>query len=669
MKHLIICREYPPSPFPPGGIGTYVKHIARLLAECGDTVHVIAQRWEGAPAAITESHQQKLVVHRIAATDPVSPDFQNNRQNSAIVHGLTNGDCPSQAFSWQVAGLVEKLVMTEGIEVIEAPEWEAPLYYYQLRRSVGLGPSRQPPCIVHLHSPSELIFRHNQWDLSCSDYEPLRRLERYTVKAADALICPSLYLARQAEELFDLLPGQVTVIPYPLGDTAHIERSTDVWRRDTICFTGRLELRKGVVEWVNAAVKVAQTHPTVRFAFIGSDTSLGGGPGASVRGYLSERIPFTLRDRFQFHESMAREKLMATLAGVSMAVVPSRWENLPYSCIEAMSTGLPVLVSPHGGMPELIEQGESGWIAADTTPAALAEALCTALGTPPVRRAKLGQNAEAAVRRHCANSTVVERHREFRRLLLECPRTGEAVSLSSAGALRGTAVVVHCGNRPELLPHCLTAIGAQTTPPAEILVTGSPAALKTCRELGLSFIESAEPCAPDALPPVILDAASRVCGLAFVDASVQLSPNCLATIEAAFQRLPQAGLVSGFLSRGDKTIDAVPAHHGPLCPNDFCHFPFVAIRSAALSQPNAGWQAVTWPEILAASRPGAGEPAVRHYSAMALAQRTSPKLMWNWFLAAPLMDKARWMGRVFFRPRRAAQWLSWQLRTVSARTR
>ncbi len=366
MTHLFICREYPPAPYPPGGIGTYVRHICRLLAESGDRVHVIAQRWEGAPSALAVSDDGKIVVHRVSPNDP-APQMARDHHNSLIIDSLTNGDCPSQAFSWQVAGLVEQLVVSEGIDVIEAPEWEAPLYYYQLRRSLGLGPGKHPPCLIHLHSPTELIFRHNQWDVTLSDYAPLRQCERYSIQAADALLCPSRYLAREAEELFGLAEGQVVVIPYPLGDSCGIDRPAEAWRRDSVCFTGRLELRKGVVEWVDAAVKVAQTHPTVSFDFIGSDTSLDGGPGASVRRFLWDRIPAGLRPRFHFHGSMSREKLRQALARTSIAVVPSRWENLPYSCIEAMSTGLPVLVSPHGGMRELIEHGESGWVAGDAS--------------------------------------------------------------------------------------------------------------------------------------------------------------------------------------------------------------------------------------------------------------------------------------------------------------
>jgi hypothetical protein len=43
MKHLIVSRKFPLAPS--GGIGTYTQHISQLLAESGETVHVIGQLW------------------------------------------------------------------------------------------------------------------------------------------------------------------------------------------------------------------------------------------------------------------------------------------------------------------------------------------------------------------------------------------------------------------------------------------------------------------------------------------------------------------------------------------------------------------------------------------------------------------------------------------------
>jgi glycosyltransferase involved in cell wall biosynthesis len=413
LKHLILCREYPPAPYPAGGIGTYARHIGRLLAEAGETVHIIAQGWDGAPEPVVRSVEGRLILHRIPLDKPLWP-AGSGRPEKEMLRGLAASDCPSQVFSWQAARYAERLIEEEGIDVIEAQEWEAPLYQLQLRRRLGLGPDRQPPCVVHLHSPTQMIFEHNEWDKTLVDYLPLSRFEEFTIRSADSLICPSHYLANGVSALFGLEEESVTIVRYPMGETPVLARNPEVWKRDAICYVGRLELRKGVVEWIDAAIQVAATHRSVSFDFFGSDTSLDGANGESVLASLKRRIPRSLRTRFHFHGSQSREQLLQSLATFSIAVVPSRWENLPYTCIEAMATGLPVIVSPHGGMSELISDGDSGWVARDGSPEGLAEALTRALSVPAAERAAMGASAAAAVRRLCANDVVVQRHLEHR---------------------------------------------------------------------------------------------------------------------------------------------------------------------------------------------------------------------------------------------------------------
>src|SRR6186997_1964210 len=158
MRHLIVSRELPPAAYPAGGIGTYVANISRLLSDAGETVHLIGQRWLGAPDERVEECDHRLVTHRVSADqalDGSSPEV-------ALLHGTS---FPAQAWGWNAALRAEQLVEAHGIDVIEAQEWEAPLYYFLLRRALGLGPSRQPPCIIQLHSPSEFIWRSNKWSI------------------------------------------------------------------------------------------------------------------------------------------------------------------------------------------------------------------------------------------------------------------------------------------------------------------------------------------------------------------------------------------------------------------------------------------------------------------------------------------------------------------------
>ena len=128
MKHLIICREYPPAPA--GGIGTYADNVSRLLVAAGETVHVIAQRWRGAEKPLEEYLQGKLVVHRLPFTHwkslfgaKASPGMQ-----SETARDLFKSAFPPLSFSWQASLLAERLIETEGIDTVEAQDYEAPLY-------------------------------------------------------------------------------------------------------------------------------------------------------------------------------------------------------------------------------------------------------------------------------------------------------------------------------------------------------------------------------------------------------------------------------------------------------------------------------------------------------------------------------------------------------------
>ena len=123
MRHLFVCREYPPAAYLPGGIGTYVRHIAALLARAGETVHVIAHRWDGAPEAREESLGGRLVVHRLALDEPVDAAHAPERSADGLVlRGMLGSSFPSQAFAWQAALLAERLIVQEEIDVIEGQE-------------------------------------------------------------------------------------------------------------------------------------------------------------------------------------------------------------------------------------------------------------------------------------------------------------------------------------------------------------------------------------------------------------------------------------------------------------------------------------------------------------------------------------------------------------------
>jgi glycosyltransferase involved in cell wall biosynthesis len=417
MKHLIVSREFPPAPA--GGIGTYVYHISRMLAEIGETVHVIGQLWEGADREIEEHCAGRLVVHRIPFEDWTTflRPRPNRRMRSGIERDLFGSELPACCFSWQASLLAERLVSEEGIDVIETQDYEAPLYYFQLRRSRGLGPKRRPPCIVHLHSPTEFIGRYNEWDMTLPRWETAKRMEELSIVAADGLLCPSGFFARQAQIRYGLPQDRVEIIPYPLGARPRIERASDIWSKGAICFVGRLERRKGILEWLGAASAVAQQYPSARFEFVGANVV---GANRILSEELIDRaIPRRVHGQFTFHGEVARSALPQFLAQARIAVVPSRWDNFPNACMEAMHSGLPVISTREGGMVEMIVDGRTGWLAEEATAQGLEGALRRALETRPDRLAEMGREAAKSICALCDGAKVVANHLRVRSRFVE----------------------------------------------------------------------------------------------------------------------------------------------------------------------------------------------------------------------------------------------------------
>jgi hypothetical protein len=295
-----------------------------------------------------------------------------------------------------------------------------------------------------LHSPTEFIARYNEWNSAEPSLAAAKRVEDYTVSAADALLCPSRFLARQATANYGLPEDSVEVIPYPLGAVEILKRDQATWSDGSICYVGRLEKRKGVLEWIDAAIEVTRQDFKASFEFVGANV-LGSNPILS-EAILDRLIPHSLKQRFIFHGKVDRRQLPEILKRARIAVVPSRWENFPYACVEAMASGLPVIASPEGGMCEMIADGQTGWLAERADSVALAKALVRALETPPTRIAEMGRAAAKSIRELCDNQKIVQHHLDFRRRVVKQGVNSSGVSqalpeIKTSKLSRGAAVI------------------------------------------------------------------------------------------------------------------------------------------------------------------------------------------------------------------------------------
>lgn len=147
---------------------------------------------------------------------------------------------------------------------------------------------------------------------------------------------------------------------------------------------GRLDRQKGFSVLIEAMARLKETP--LRCAI------LGGGPehdrlAALIRKHELERTVWLLGEK---------DEIPAWLAAFDLYCLPSLWEGLPNSLLEAMALGLPAVASAVDGVPEAVSDGKDGLLVPPAQPAALARAL-RALADDAGKRAALGAAAKATV--------------------------------------------------------------------------------------------------------------------------------------------------------------------------------------------------------------------------------------------------------------------------------
>lgn len=256
----------------------------------------------------------------------------------------------------------------------------------------------QPPSIVIAHNAPILmrllrdtphrvvLYAHNDLLRTYSRAEAGRML-----RTAAAIVCVSESLAaRTRDHLPEGLRGKVQVVGNGV-DTAQFTPGAGRQPGPTrIMFMGRVIPDKGADVLLQAVSQLDGADVAVEIV---------GRPGFAAEAPLSdhERLLRELAEQtavpIRFQTFVPRAELPALLRTADVFVVPSRWPDpSPLTVGEALATGLPVVASRIGGIPEAV--GDAGVLVPPDDSVALAGALGGLLGDP-ARRSALGAAARA----------------------------------------------------------------------------------------------------------------------------------------------------------------------------------------------------------------------------------------------------------------------------------
>ncbi|WIG98106.1 glycosyltransferase [Myxococcus sp. SDU36] len=447
MRICLVSQEL--SPFFGGGIGTYVTLMSQSFANAGHEVHVVTAAHQGlerAPEALPGVH-----VH---AVTELEPGFESAFSFHPLRHAMA-------AYTTLLA-----LHAKHPFDFIEFPEYGGE-GYFALRARKTLGQFANAVLAVRLHTPTHEAQRFNRVTTLDMGVAQKEFIEDTSIRDADLVLSPTHSLLELVRTRLGLGDRGV-VVPHPF-DTRTFATATPRPRPGLpqVLYFGRFEYRKGVHHLIEAMQSLFERGLHAEVRLIGGDTQTG--PfGRSMREWLERRITPNWKHRFHFESPRPRAELAAAIAEATVCCFPSRWENFPNVCLEAMSTGSLVVGSDAGGMAEVIEDGRSGLLFRTGDSAHLAEVLEKALTTPSLQHA-VREAAPARIAAYCQPASIV---RQVEAAIAAHPPIRPAlgpVPIARAATPR-VSILVPYYNMGRYLPETLRAIREQTFADYEIIL-------------------------------------------------------------------------------------------------------------------------------------------------------------------------------------------------------
>ncbi len=372
MKVLFLTREYPPHVY--GGAGVVVDQLTRALGR-----RIPVEVWcFGEPAP--------------------PPPGVTVRGYSPWGRVLRETDGPR--FAPVLEALSVGLAMARDpvdAQVAHAHTWYASLAGLLIRTL------HQIPLVVTMHSLEPL--RPWKSDQLGTGYLVSTALEKHAVETADRVIAVSEAMRRDVLRLFAVDAGRVVVVHNGVDpelyrrtpERASLERRGI--REPYVLFVGRISEQKGIFDLLRAARSLPD-HVQVVLCAASPDTP-----------EIEARLRRAVEDHPQvrwIHEMVPAPEVIQLYSHAAAFVCPSVYEPFGVINLEAMACEAPVVASGVGGIPEIVEDRETGLLVPPGRPDDLARAIVSLLNDPTRARA-MGAAGRRRVEAHFTWARVAER--------------------------------------------------------------------------------------------------------------------------------------------------------------------------------------------------------------------------------------------------------------------
>jgi len=360
-----------------------MRESVKRLVQAGHQVEILAPSWMG----LADHEIDGVPVHRFRYA-PRSVEFLTHDEGAP---SKTRGKPWLQllAVPYIALGFVRcwKLCRKGRFDVLHV-HWPFPhgLIAQAGRIRAGL------PCVLNFHGAELLLMRRKKW---------IRPILHWLLGQAEATLCNSSFTRGRIHEVRQVpveLSPYGTTLPEVQVPLRAARKPEDPFR---ILFVGRQIERKGIEHLIDA------------MAFLEGDRFrldlVGHGDRTEA---LTARAAATGDARIAFPGKLPSDDLARAYATSDVFVLPAvvdskgDTEGLGVVLIEAAETGLPLVGSDVGGIPDVVVHDESGLLVPPADPKALADAL-RRLADDPALASRLVEGARARTRRMFSWDVVI----------------------------------------------------------------------------------------------------------------------------------------------------------------------------------------------------------------------------------------------------------------------
>jgi glycosyltransferase involved in cell wall biosynthesis len=294
--------------------------------------------------------------------------------------------------SYGLWAALRALHRAHGFDVVEFTNWE------------GLGAVASAlggvPTVIRLHTSA---FDSLRLGLGIPRVErQFARLERWTANRAAALVTHSESHRRQVATDYRVPADRIRVIPHgvrPVRATAPRPRNPA-----QVLAVSAATPRKGVETFLRAADRLSREFPAARFVWAGKDTPTAPG-GRTWAEYREAEWPQL--GNVTFTGACSDADLADLYAESGVYLCTSLYESFGLTLVEAMHAGVPVVAPRTAAMPEVVRDGETGYLYEPDDFEGLARSVASLLRSPGAA-AELGRNGQ----RRAAEEYSVDRMSE-----------------------------------------------------------------------------------------------------------------------------------------------------------------------------------------------------------------------------------------------------------------